>query len=248
MSLNGRPVALVTGGSRGIGAATVRRLAHDGYNVSLCYQSSAASAEETAEQARHHGVQTLVTQADVTDPAAARDLVQSTETQLGPIDTVVTAAGIVRDKSLALMTDDDWAAVLRTNLDGTFHVCRAAIFPMLKRRRGSIITISSVAGVYGNAGQTNYSASKAGIIGFTKALAREVGPFGIRANVVTPGFIVTDMTAAVLDRQQSELRSRVALGRWGEADEVAELVSFLASARSAYITAAVVAVDGGIRL
>jgi 3-oxoacyl-[acyl-carrier protein] reductase len=239
-----RPVALVTGGSRGIGAAIVLKLATDGYDVAFCYRSAPAAAEQVSKAAEAAGGRTLVRQVDVSDPQAAKAFVAETESELGPTATLVSCAGITRDNSLVTMADDDWSAVLDTNLTGTFHVCRAVVFPMMKRRRGSIVTISSVAGVYGNAGQTNYSASKAGILGFTKSLAKETGRYGIRVNAVTPGFIVTDMTEGVDD----DLKRQIPLGRWGEAAEVAELVAFLSSDRAAYITGGVFPIDGGIRL
>jgi len=246
MRSDSTPVALVSGGSRGIGRAVVTRLAAEGYHVAFCYRSRPEAAEQTAAEAARAGARVVAKQVDVTDPGAVRALVAQVEDELGPIATVVTSAGIIRDSSLVTMADRDWHDVIETNLTGTFHVCRAVIFPMLRRRRGSIVTISSVAGVQGSEGQTNYAAAKAGIIGFTKALAKEVGRYGIRVNAVTPGFIDTDMTSGLSGDLRQSLVGRIPLGRWGEAGEVAELIAFLCSDRAAYITAGVFPVDGAI--
>lgn len=248
MTEQNRPVAVVSGGSRGIGAEVVTRLAADGYDVAFCFRSRAADAEHTAAAARSAGAAVLAKQVDVADADAVRSFVAATEAELGPIELVVPCAGITRDKQLLMMSDADWHDVLDTNLTGVYHLCRAAIFPMLKRRRGVVVTMSSVSGVYGNDGQANYSATKAGIIGFTRSLAKEVGRYGIRANVVAPGFIDTEMTSELTEAQRAGMLARIPLGRWGTASEVADLVSFLGSSRSAYITGSVLHVDGGIRL
>nr|UWU44314.1 putative 3-oxoacyl-ACP reductase [Streptomyces atrovirens] len=243
-----RPVALISGGSRGIGRAAVLKLAADGYDIGFCFHSQQEAAEILGKEAEALGARVLYRRVDVSDAAAVRAWVTETEQELGPVETAVTSAGITRDKALVMMSDEEWSSVVSTNLDGVFHVCRAVTFPMMKRRRGSIVNISSVAGVYGNATQTNYAASKAGIIGFSRSLAKEVGRYGIRVNTVAPGFVNTDMVAAVSDKVREEALASVALGRMGTADEVAELVSFLASERAGYITGSVFQIDGGISL
>ncbi|MFC8875618.1 MULTISPECIES: 3-oxoacyl-ACP reductase FabG [Streptomyces] len=240
------PVALVTGGSRGIGRAVVERLLTDGYDVSYCYRTRPEDADDVVKLAEDHGRRLYEAAVDVTDEQAVIAYLAKTAERLGPLDAVVTSAGIVHDSPLATMSAHAWHSVIETNLTGTYHVCRAAVFPMIKHARGTIVNISSVTGVYGNATQSNYAASKAGIIGFTKSLAKEVARFGIRANVVAPGLIATDMTDGMSDRARAKLLKQIPLGRIGSAAEVADAVSFLASERASYITGQVLQIDGGI--
>ena len=240
------PVALVSGGSRGIGRAVVLRLAADGHDVSFCYQSNEEAARQLEKEVGELGRRVLAVRVDVTDAASVKEWVASTENQLGPIDVAVCSAGVTRDNPLLLMSDEDWHAVLDTNLDGVYHVCRSVIFEMMKRKSGSIINISSIAGVYGNKTQSNYSASKAGIIGFSKALAKEVGRYNIRANVVAPGYIETDMTAELAEKVKKDAAKQIPLRRFGQAEEVADLVAYLASERAGYITGSVFQIDGGL--
>jgi 3-oxoacyl-[acyl-carrier protein] reductase len=239
-------LAVVSGGSRGIGRAIALRLAEDGHDISFCYRNDEEAANSLAKEVAELGRRVLAVRADVADADATRAWLARTGEELGAVDVVVTSAGITRDNPLALMSDADWHDVMRTNLDGVYNVCRPAVFDMMKRRSGCVVTLSSISGVHGNPTQTNYSAAKSGIIGFTRALAKEVGRFGIRANAVAPGLIQTDMIDEMAPAKRTRLLRAIPLGRFGRADEVADLVSFLASERATYITGSVLEIDGGM--
>jgi 3-oxoacyl-[acyl-carrier protein] reductase len=241
-------VAVVTGGSRGIGRAIAVRLAEDGYDVGFCYRGNTSAAKETAELVRAAGRETYAEAVDVADREAVRAFVANVEERLGAPYAVVACAGITRDRALAVMPPEDWDAVLRTNLDGVFHLCRATTFGMMRRRAGVVVAVSSVVGLGGNAGQANYAASKAGMHGFTRSLAKEVGRYGVRANAVAPGFIESDMVADLPAAVRTNAQENIPLGRFGEPAQVADAVSFLVSERASYITGAILRVDGGIGL
>lgn len=244
-----RPVAVVTGGSRGIGREIVLGLARAGYDVGFCYQSDEAAAIDVlVTVAETSAASVHAYRADVADYSAVQRFLMEAENDLGVPGYAVASAGITLDNTLAAMKPDDWNRVMSTNLTGMFNLCQQVVFAMIKRRFGSIVTMSSVAGVFGNAGQTNYSASKAGIVGFTKSLAKEVGRFGIRANAVVPGYIVSDLSDKLSAEKQKAAVEKVALKRFGTASEVADLVTFLLSDRARYITGSVMHVDGGISL
>jgi 3-oxoacyl-[acyl-carrier protein] reductase len=239
-------VALVTGASRGIGRACAVALAEAGAAVAVGYSANPQAAEEVAGLIRSAGVGCVALGSDLADPAAAALLVERTVAELGSVDIVVNNAGITRDNLAVRISDADWDAVIAVDLSAAFRICRAALRPMLRRRDGRIINISSVAGVTGNPGQANYSAAKAGLIGLTKALCREVGSRGITVNAVAPGFIATDMTAGLAADTLATATAAVPLGRLGTVEEVAAAVRFLALPEAAYITGHVLHVDGGL--
>ncbi|GAA4671716.1 3-oxoacyl-[acyl-carrier-protein] reductase [Streptomyces buecherae] len=243
-----RPMAIVTGGSRGIGRACAVQLATDGYDVAFCYRSGNDAAAETEKLIREQGAQVYHAPCDVADYAAVQAFIKDAKAALGPVSVLVNSAGIVRDNPMVLMPHEDWQAVIDTNLNGTFNFCRSIVFDFMKRKEGVIVNMSSISGVYGHATQSNYSASKAGIQGMSASLAKEVAGYGIRVNVVAPGFIETDMTEALPEKIRAEALKSIPMKRYGGADEVAYLVSFLVSDRAKYITGEVIEVDGGVSL
>ncbi len=239
-------VAIVTGGSRGIGRAIAERLAQEGAKVYLTCASRPESGEEVAEAIRVAGGQAEILVFDVSDFKATEEALKEVLSKEGQVDILVNNAGLTRDGLLMRLKEEDWDRVLGVNLKGAFNCCRVVVPAMLKRRRGRIINISSVVGVSGNAGQTNYAASKAGLIGFSKSLAREVASRGVTVNVVAPGFIETDMTAALPEKIRKDLLAQIPVGRYGRPEEVAAVVSFLASDEAAYITGQVIHINGGL--
>jgi 3-oxoacyl-[acyl-carrier protein] reductase len=238
-------VALVTGGARGIGRAIALRLAEGGAKVGIV-DLAESGADTAREIERITGRATTFVKADISKEAEARAAVTEVEATLGPVDILVNNAGITRDGLMLVMDESDWDAVLAVNLKGAFLMSKAVLRGMIKRRRGSIVSISSVVGRRGNAGQANYSAAKAGLIGFTKSLAREVASRNVRVNAVAPGYIETEMTAALSESARNALISQIPLGRIGTPEAVADAVAFLAADSASFITGAVLAVDGGL--
>jgi 3-oxoacyl-[acyl-carrier protein] reductase len=231
----------VTGGSRGIGVAVCRELAAAGARVAVNYRASAEAAEGLAGE-----IGGIAVGGDVADAEQAQAVVAAAEEGLGEIDILVNNAGITRDTLLARMSEDDWRAVLSTNLDGAFHTCKAVSRKMLKRRAGAIVNMTSFVGLHGNPGQANYAASKAGIIGFTKALAKELGPRGVRVNAVAPGYIDTELTQGLPEELRELLLANTPLGRLGEPRDVATAVRFLCSDEASFVTGEIMLVDGGL--
>ena len=237
-SLQGK-TALVTGGSRGIGRAIALELARAGAEVVVGYRAGGEEAEAVADEAEGS---CRTVQADVSDPEQARRLVE----EAGDLDILVNNAGLTRDGLLARMPDADWRDVIETNLSSVFYTCRAAVRGMMKKRAGAIVNVSSIVGLHGNWGQTNYGASKAGIIGFTKSLARELGSRNVRANVVAPGYVNTRLTNMLPEEAQQSMLANTPLGRLGDPEDVAGAVRFLCSDEAAFITGEVLLVDGGL--
>jgi 3-oxoacyl-[acyl-carrier protein] reductase len=234
-------VALVTGGARGIGAAVSRELAAAGARVAVNYRSGTEAAETLAGE-----IGGTAMQADVADPEQVAALVERAESELGPVDILVANAGLTRDTLLVRMSDEEWDEVIDTNLRGVFNSCRAVARGMLKRRSGAIVTLTSVVGLHGNPGQTNYAASKAGIVGFTKSLAKELGSRGVRVNAIAPGYISTELTGVLPEELRDMILGNTPLGRLGDPEDVARCVRFLCSEEARFVTGAVLQVDGGL--
>ncbi|MFY9140138.1 MAG: 3-oxoacyl-[acyl-carrier-protein] reductase [Thermacetogeniaceae bacterium] len=237
-------VALITGGARGIGKAIALRFAQEGYKVAVC--DLASKCDDVVQKIKDKGGQALGLSCDITDPLMVKEMIDQIIAAFGRLDVLVNNAGIAQDNLLPRISDEEWLQTINTNLTGTFYCTRAAIRPMLKQKKGRIINISSVVGLRGNAGQSHYAASKAGIIGFTKAIAREYGSRGITANAVAPGYIQTDMTAHLPKEYWKDILNSIPLKRPGTPEDIAGVVAFLASADAAYITGQVIAVDGGL--
>ena len=247
MRFQGR-TALVTGGSRGIGRGVVKKLASEGAKVAFVYQSNADAANSLVAELAEAGHTALALKADVRSKSETDALVAKLIEDWGKLDILVNNAGVVRDTLLAQMTEQQWDDVLSTNLTSVFNFCQAVTRPMMGERYGRIINMSSVAAEHGNKGQANYAASKGGINGFTKCLATELGSRGITVNAVAPGFIETDMTVAVRNAAEAEIKKRIPARRLGVPEDIANVVAFLASNEASYVTGQVISVDGGLSL
>ncbi len=245
MTLVGK-VALVTGGSRGIGRAVALKLAENGADVAINYAGNTAAAEEVKAAVEKLGRRAMLVQGSVADTDGVQAIVNQVVKKLGRLDILINNAGITRDGLLMRMKEADWDAVLETNLKGVFNCSKAVMRTMMKQKSGRIVNMASVVGEMGNAGQANYAAAKAGVIGFTKSLAKEVASRGITVNAVAPGFIATDMTKVLTDDQKAEMAKTIPLGRAGQPEDVANAVLFLVSDEAAYITGQVLNVDGGM--
>lgn len=241
-------LAVITGASRGIGAAIAKKLASDGCDVVINCISSVEKAEQVAEQCRTFGVKAYVMAWDVADYDACKTAVQQIKQQIGIPDILINNAGITRDGLLIRMKPEQFQSVIQACLTGTFNMTSLVSAQMVRARHGRIVNLASVSGIAGNAGQANYAAAKAGIIGLTKTAAKELGARGITVNAIAPGFVETDMTASLNETLQTEAKKRISLGRFGKPEEIAELAAFLASDSASYITGQVIAADGGMAL
>ncbi len=238
--------ALVTGGSRGIGRVIADKLAEAGFDIAICYSGNENAAEETVKLCEEHGVNAIAIKCDVSNETEVAEMFAAVKEKFGPVDVLVNNAGVTKDGLLIRMSEADFDKVIDINLKGTFLCTKAAIKDMMKNRHGSIINITSIVGVNGNAGQTNYAASKAGIIGFTKSVAREYGGKGIIVNAIAPGFIQTAMTDELPENVKADYLKRIPLNRFGQPEDVANAVEFLASEKASYITGQVIEVTGGM--
>jgi 3-oxoacyl-[acyl-carrier protein] reductase len=245
--LDGKGI-IVTGATRGIGRAIALETARHGANVAFSFLKSEQQAEELKREIETLGVKVMAFKADVGDLKAVREMVNAVKGGFGRIDGLVNNAGLTRDKLLVMMSEEDWSEVIRTNLTGAFNFARAAAFMMMKAKRGAILNVTSVSGLAGMAGQVNYSAAKAGLIGMTKAMAKELGRLGVRVNALALGFVETDMTAALPAENRAAALSLIPLGRFGTVEDVAPVAAFLLSDAAAYITGAVIRVDGGLAM
>lgn len=237
---------IISGAARGIGRAIAVELAREGANISFNYLQNEQAAADLVGELNRLGTSANAFKADIRDYDAVKAWVEETKKIYGAIDIVINNAGVIKDKALALMDNDDWHSVINTNLDGTFNLTRAAIISLIKQKSGVVINMSSVSGMIGLSGQTNYAASKAGIIGFTKSLSREVGPYNIRVNAIAPGFIETDMLKDITTEYREQMIKQIPLSRLGSVEEVAKLVKFLASEDAGYITGQTFVIDGGM--
>ena len=241
-------VAVVTGGGRGIGRAIAARLAEEGAQLAISFRKDDAAAEESAEKVRAAGAKCELFKGDISSPGDVEALFKGVSDAFGRVDILVNNAGITRDNLMMRMKEEEFDEVLGTNLKGTYLCTRAALRPMVRARWGRIVNVSSVVGLVGNAGQANYAASKAGIIGFTKSVAREVAQRGITVNAVAPGYVETELTGSLPESVKEQIRDQVPMGRFGEVEEVAEVVAFLVGEGAGYVTGQTIAVDGGMTM